>query len=239
MENYKNIIEQMKKNNAEIKEIENFFDGLRYPAEIKITPQMVKAAKAARQAASEKRGERLQNLKIENAILRDNARRAYAADVLPAVLAILKKYDGKAYGEKTRDKMRDELKAAKSCAFHISREYYRDELHLVPLDEKGYSLTFCNYSDFEFSTSWTDGSPRLLNDNKINGKITPDELRLQNCGEYVENVPERVKQIKSAYAAALAAESAARQAATEYNKLLPSGTLRRFELGGTNYSTPI
>ena len=223
MENYKNIIEQMKKNRAEIKAIEEFFTGAKYSDRV----------------ASEK-GERLQNLKIENAILKDNARRAYAADVLPAVFDILKKYDGKPYGEKTRDKMSAELKTAKNCAFYISRQYSRDELHLVPLDENGYSdRMFFRYADFEFSTSWADGTPRLLNDNKINGKITPDALRLQNCGEYVENVPERVEQIKTAYAAALAAESAAKQAEKAYNALLPSERLRRFELGKTNYSTPI
>lgn len=223
MENYKSIIEQMKKNSAEITAIEEFFTGAKYTDRV----------------ASEK-GERLQNLKIENAILHDNARRAYAADVLPVVFDILKKYDGKPYGEKTRDKMRDELKTAKSCAFYISREYSRDELHLVPLDDRGYSDgSMWRYGDFEFSTSWADGTPRLLNDNKINGKIAPDELRLQNCGEYVENVPERVEQIKRAYAAALAAENAAKIAEKAYNALLPSQRLRRFELGKTNYSTPI
>ena len=79
----------------------------------------------------------------------------------------------------------------------------------------------------------------MLNDNKINGKIPPDALYLQNCGEYVENVPERVERIKAAYAAALAAESAAKEAERAYNSLLPSQHLRRFELGKTNYSTPI
>lgn len=225
MKNYAEILEQMKKNGAEIKAIENKYENIR-ASKLKTDELNADA-------------ERLQNLKIENAILRDNARRAYAADVLPAVFDILKKYDCKAYGERTKDKMRDELKTAKNCAFYISHDYYRDELHVIPLNENGYSGTMWNYDDFDFSTGWSDAAPRLLNDNKINGKIPPDALHFQNCGEYVENVPERVKRIKTAYAAALAAESAAKEAERAYNALLPSQRLRRFELGKTNYSTPI
>lgn len=54
-------------------------------------------------------------------ILKNNYNNRLAAEVLPALVEVLKKYNGKKYGEKTREKMGEEFKAMTGCRFYLSR----------------------------------------------------------------------------------------------------------------------
>lgn len=67
--------------------------------------------------------ENIKNLKIIMKILKNNARVALFYDVLPVALEILAKYSGKPYGEKTRQKISDEVKEKTNCRFYIGSRY--------------------------------------------------------------------------------------------------------------------
>lgn len=164
-------------------------------------------------------------LRIENKILHDNARRALVAEVLPVILEELNKYSGKPYGEKTREKINNAVKARTGCAFYIDTSSYGNNcLNIVPLDKNGYSGTgVFRYNDFEIYPAYENGERlRVLIDNKIN-VLPAEKLCISNCPEYVENVREHAEAIRNEYNAVKKArdEYAAKVAA--FNNMIPSG----------------
>ena len=136
------------------------------------------------------------DLQITIKILENNAKIALFNEVLPAALEILKKYSGKPYGEKTRQKISDEVKAATNCRFYIDSRYGADYFEVYPVDN-GYNIT-CG-------TDYTDGSKKpLLIDNKIQ-LVSFEEIALYYISRaYVEDIPHRVEELKQLYKEAVA-----------------------------------
>lgn len=64
-----------------------------------------------------------QNLQITIKILKNNAKIALFNEVLPVALEILTKYENKPYGEKTRQKINDEVKEKTKCLFYINSKW--------------------------------------------------------------------------------------------------------------------
>ena len=203
------IIEQSKKNSAEIARIDEI---------LKNTPYSKKIVDDKFVALAQKQV----NLQIENRILHDNARRALYAEVMPVAIEIINKYAGKPYGEKTKEKISSALKEKTNCAVYIHHSY-SDELTLVPLNNEGFSGTWFKYNDFNIYTKYVNGErAAMLIDNKIQ-PLTLDALVLYDCAAYVENVAERVEEIKATFAAAQKAEKALEDACSAFNKLTPRG----------------
>src|SRR5574344_1786958 len=63
------------------------------------------------------------DLRITLKILISNARIALFNEVLPVALEVLKKYAGKPYGDKTKQKISDEIKEKTNCWFYITSCY--------------------------------------------------------------------------------------------------------------------
>ena len=106
--------------------------------------------------------EEKKDLKITLKILKSNARIALFNDVLPVALEILKKYAGKPYGEKTKQKISDEVKEKTNCRFYISSRWDSYSFDLYPVDGFG------NDYNITCGTEYTDGNRKpLLIDNKI------------------------------------------------------------------------
>ena len=152
------------------------------------------------------------DLKITIKILKSNAKIALFNEVLPVALGILKKYDGKPYGEKTKQKISDEIKAATNCHFYISSRYGSDSFEVYPVDGFG------NDYNITCGTEYTDGSRKpLLIDNKIQ-IVTFDEIELYYISrEYVEDVPRRVESIKTAYTEAVEKQEELEAACNRFN----------------------
>lgn len=162
-------------------------------------------------------------LQVENKILHDNARRALYAEALPVILEELSKFKGKPYGEKTEKKISDAVKARINCAFYMRNEYSGTALHLIPLNENGFSGTMFNYQDFDIYTQYENGErPRVLIDNKIQ-EVPADKFYLSYCAEYVENPREHAEKIRAEFAALKEARAAYERKCSEFNSLLPSG----------------
>ena len=150
-----------------------------------------------------------QKLKIE--ILKENAKQALFSENIDAICSIWNKYENKQHGEKTAQKVRDEIKAKTGLRAYISNKY--DDANIkIYLD---YSAPI---HELEIVPIWNGTKQPALVDNKI-AKITPENMRVYCCGEYVENVNAHVKAIRKAHAAALEAEKALENAISAYNKL--------------------
>lgn len=123
-------------------------------------------------------------------ILRNNYNHRLAADVLPALVEVLKKYNGKKYGEKTKEKMGEEFKAMTGCGFWLEREMFSGLCRYAHIYEMrdGYK----SGEEIEFSTS--------MNCYIIRGANTiqeqpADVFRLYDFGEYIEAPAERVAKL--------------------------------------------
>ena len=203
------IIETILKNSAEIARIDETLKKAPYSAR-RIDSKLIALA------------EKQINLQIENRILHDNARRAYYAETMPIAIEIINKYAGKAYGEKTKQKIREALIEKANCAVYISNRF-DGEISLVPLNEEGYSTTIFRYDEFDIYTKYINGKKeKILIDNKIQ-MLTMDALVLSNCAEYVDNVSERIAEIKAAFAAAQEAQKTLENACEVFNSLVPRG----------------
>lgn len=159
-------------------------------------------------------GETIKNCKIAIKILKNNAKIALFNEVMPVALEVLKKYSGKPYGEKTKQKISDEVKAAANCRFYISSRWSEHSFDLYPVGGFG------NDYNISCGTKYTDGSRKsLLIDNKIQ-LVTFDELELYYISpEYVEDVPQRVEAIKAAHAEAVAKQKELKAACDRFNAL--------------------
>ena len=155
-----------------------------------------------------------QNLQITIKILKNNARVALFNEVIPVGLEILAKYRGKPYGEKTREKIIDEVKAATNCRFYIDSRYGSDSFEVYPAD------TFGNDYNISCGTNYTDGSKKpLLIDNKIQ-LVSFEEIALYYISsEYVADIPQRVEAIKAAHVEAVARQEELNAACSRFNAL--------------------
>lgn len=211
MENSKNILARISENNAAIKSLEEAADAM--PWSKRTEPEAVALY------------EKADALKIENAILKDNARRAYVAEITPAIKAAFGRFNGKKYGEKTAEKINAELAKTAGCRVYISRfSSLKNDLCIIPMGADGYTSRAWGSDDFTLHVTYNNGeySPEIVNkENTINAGAV-DGLHLSGCAPYVENVTEAAQNIINARRKVQEAKAAAEEAANYYNSLIPS-----------------
>lgn len=144
-------------------------------------------------------------------ILKNNYRIALFDETIPAVIDVLRKYNGRQYGEKTRAKIRDEIKAAAGINFYINCRSWCDEI--IISDEY-----LCYNSQLEIHTS---NDEHILIDNRINAP-TADALTM-NYNVFIDDPAERVQELKKAYSTARDIQCALENACREYNNLTVYG----------------
>lgn len=161
-----------------------------------------------------KNGECKKDLELTRKILKNNAKIALFNEVLPVALEILAKYSGKPYGEKTRQKISDEIKEKTGCRFYIESHYGSQSFEIYPVE--------CCGNDYNIScgTDYTDGSKKpLLINNKIQ-LVTFDELALYYISrEYIEDVSRRIEKLKAVYNEAVAKQKELKSICDYYNSL--------------------
>ena len=175
-------------------------------------------------------------LEIELKIRHDNTRRMIYDATLPAILDIMKKWNGKPYGEKTKQRISDEMKARFNCALYLSNKY-GGKIDLVPLNGEGYTNYNFKYDDFDIYTRYNkDGQqPHILNDNRINGEITAEDLQLNNCPAIVDDPRDRAAEILLEFAELKRKQEHLEREITKFNNLLPSAIDRRHISTFKNY----
>lgn len=220
MKKYTEILAEIKKARAAIKDTAKTEKELERLALLEVkrngTEEEFAEAHTKYKAAAEKCKKELehnetQKMKIE--ILKDNAARALFAENIAAICEVWNKYEGKPHGEKTSQKIRDEIEKETGLRVYIGNRYDDANIKIYFRYESG-----APFIDLEFVPIWNGEKQPALIDNKV-CKIDPAKMRPYCVGEYVENVNAHVKELRKAHAAALDAEKALDEAITAYNKL--------------------
>lgn len=146
-------------------------------------------------------------------ILQNNARVALFHEVMPVALEVLSKYTGKSYGEKTRQKISDEVMQKTNCRFYISGRFGDGSYEIYP-------NVFRYVYNISCGTICIDGKNKpLLVDNKIQ-HVSMDEIQLYYISdEYVEDVQRRVEILKQVYKAAVAKQKELEEICKSYRAL--------------------
>lgn len=155
--------------------------------------------------------EKKEDLQITIKILNSNAKIALFNEVMPQVLEVLEKYKNKPYGQKTEQKIKDEIKEKTKCGFYISKEYNSQEYHIFHLEFN------CN---IECGTKFIDGKKKnLLDDNKIQVPELNDITIYYSSKEYIENIPKRIEDLKILHKKAYEKQQELEKICSEYNNL--------------------
>lgn len=99
--------------------------------------------------------------KVTRAYLKDNEKVALYNDCKEAIKEVLTKYDGKPYGEKTKEKIREELKAKTGCYIWIAAREINITYHGE--NPNGYYIKLC-----EVRATTNYNNPVITEENKIN-----------------------------------------------------------------------
>ena len=164
-----------------------------------------------------------QEYRIIREIMRDNLRYSLAVAGLEVLKEIMRKYDGKAYGEKTAQKIFDEMKSHGLTVF-FERSFCSVASNLIEINyfnDRGFTSDYKNkgkiYVDHD--------TPFIDKDNKINYQAF--EVATVK-GSYCEELTKRAKAIIKAKSKLEKATAAAFAIQEEANELLPSG-LKSFD----------
>lgn len=157
--------------------------------------------------------EKKKDLQITIKILNSNAKIALYSEVMPIVLEVLAKYKNKPYGQKTEEKIKDEIKEKTNCIFYISTRYCSQSYHIIPLE-------FSNNYNIECGTKCIDGKQKkLLEENKIQVLEFNDLTLYYTSKEYIDNIPKRIKELKRLYKKAYEKQQELAEICSEYNKI--------------------
>lgn len=162
---------------------------------------------------------RLRDLKLTLYLLKHNAKIALYTEAVPVALEVLQKYAGKPYGEKTRAKIAEEVRARTGCRFYITTRYSNaTQYDFFPADVRG--------NDYNITVGPAGGSPvQLLKDNKIQLPAL-DDLRLWYIGDrYFEDIPGAIREAKAAYDRAVRAREELEAACSAFNVYAVGGML--------------
>lgn len=180
------------------------------------TDEELEAAKAKYKEAEEKYIKELEKneaakLKIE--VLKDNAAQAFFSENIKTICDIWNKYEGKPHGEKTAQKIRDELKNAVGHYVSIGNKW-DDACIYISFDYK----SGAPFRDIEFHPIWNGKNQPATKNNKII-KLSAEAFRVYCCSDYVEDVNAHIKALRKAHKAAKDAEKALEEAVSAYNAL--------------------
>lgn len=196
------------------------------------TEETEKARAAFRAACDRLTEETKQNddIKIKIEILKENAKQALFAENIDTICEIWNKYEGKPHGEKTAEKIREEIKNATGHRVYIGNKWDDANITIYPGTRSGYN------EDITIAPKWngTEKQPALNNNNKI-VKLAAENMRVCYCGEYVENVNEHIKTLKEAHAGAMQALETYRAAVDKYNALTRGNMQRASDREGVKH----
>ena len=154
--------------------------------------------------------------KIENKILKDNARRMLFAEVIEKILDIWNSYKGKPYGDKTKEKIRNQIKEATGCWAY----FHGNELSLSVAHDVDNELSmYFGYRDGDIVT--INGARFLDYNNKI-CEVKFEDTRLLYCNGYEPDPHKLAGQILEQKKVLEAELVAYQQKLSDFNKMLPS-----------------
>ena len=165
---------------------------------------------------------RSKDLRIAFHLMQNNARVALYAECVPTLLAILEKYKGKPYGEKTRAKIADEMEAATGARVYIETRYNHEEVVIYP------ASSFGRHGNYQIECgpvfdSTTGNYKRLLIDNKIQSLSVSDFSLWYIKTDFVEDIPAAIAKMKEAHARAVQIKRELDAACKDFNAYAVQG----------------
>lgn len=162
-----------------------------------------------------------EELKSVNKILQENEKAAFCEEVTPIIKGIMQKYNGKQYGEKTRQKISDAAHA-ENISFYFDGYRNRTTLHVYTLTSEGYKAY---------------NGPEVIiyartPDNKQNAEFISEKNTIQDFSSinfsysytYTENPTSKRAEIEKAYKEFEELVNLAKQAESKLNSLMPDNT---------------
>lgn len=196
------------------------------------TTEEKETARAAFQAACDRLSEetkRNNDIKIKIEILKENAKQALFSEYIGTICEIWNKYENKPHGEKTAQKIRDEITSATGHRVYIGNKWGDAHITIYPgTKPHADEITICPI------WNGNEKQPALNENNKII-KLSPEKLRVCYCGEYVENADDQMKALKQAHADALQALETYRAAIDKYNALTRGNMQRASDREGIKH----
>lgn len=113
-----------------------------------------------------------------------------------------------------RKKIKDEIKEKTNCSFYISTRYSSQEYHIIPLEFSN------NNYNIECGSKCIDGKQKkLLDENKIQVLEFSDITLYYTSKEYIEGIPQRIKDLKKLYKKAVEKQKELDAICSEFNGL--------------------
>lgn len=231
MKDFKAIKEEIKNNLTKIKENDNavcaldMIDERRAAADIKDFAKV----KELRQE-SEKNANKIAalcdesyKLKIINSILSDNEAVAMFNEVMPIIKKAFAKYEGKPYGEKTREKIREEV-IKSGFGFYVDGYISKDTIKVYEM-ENGYKTGSCKEIEIHDYKS-----PFIDSENKI--RVAESNPTIHE--HYTENPEERAAEILRLHQEYKRAAEILEKAQSELSNALPSNISISHKVGYIN-----
>lgn len=151
------------------------------------------------------------NCKVKIALLKNNAKFSLMNDVVDVVVDAFNKFSGKPYGEKTKEKISNEVKEKVNCGAYI----YNNIIHVYMINYIG--------REYDLEIGMKNYSNKFLINNKLQ-KFTRNDLKLYNgSSNYIENVDTEVKYIRDTQRKIIKKEQELEKMCEEYNKHTMNG----------------
>lgn len=152
---------------------------------------------------------------IAEKLLLNNAKIALFTEIMPIALEIFNTYSGKPYGEKTKEKIREEIKQITGCIFYINKPYSPYKYVLTDLKT--------NLS-IECGTKYINGEQKpLLINNKIQ-VINIEEIELFYINNiYYNDINSTIAELKRIYALAYEKQQELEKICSQFNALAVDG----------------
>lgn len=157
----------------------------------------------------------LYDVVIAEKLLLNNAKIALFTEIMPIALEVFNKYSGKPYGEKTEEKISEEIKQITGCIAYISKIYSPYKYVLTDLKT--------NLS-IECGTKYINGEQKpLLINNKIQA-IDIEEIELFYINNiYFNDINSTIAELKKIYALAYEKQQELEKLCSQFNALVVDG----------------
>lgn len=205
MQNYKEIMERIRENEATARKLEE--------RNMEIYRDRAKDDEYAKNC------EQIEFFRLVDKILTDNARQSAIEYLVPIFAEIISKFKGKQYGEKTKAKISEQMKQKTGFDVWLTETIYSTEITFY--DTETHFFWHTN-TKLELTPRYKDGIiAQILSGNTIQ-EFDAKEWYLSYCADYVDDVIERAYAIKWARQTAKHAYEQAEQAFSALNALVPS-----------------
>lgn len=167
-------------------------------------------------------GENLTFKKLKQKVLYHNARTSLFFEVFPTIIEVWNKYEGKRHGEKTSEKIRDEICERTNCRIYLTG--YKNDT--IVINHKDYY-----FGHFYEVKAYLKYDHNMLIDNVIQN-VSMDDFQTEK--KYIDDVDKYVEELIIAYNKAQLKRKELEDVYSEFNKMTVDG-IEHLYMAKTSY----